>query len=434
LSTSAAWAQNQSPTFSWILPKTILDITVAYEFADCVKIGGIKSYRIKVTPTVAARGVPDPKPGLRTQSTGALKDGWEDRNLTITTFANSHILNTVSAHPVGEASQTIGNVLTGIGKFVAIALGVGATQAGEAETKCDDADNPGLKINQYKDQIQTVQVKLAGDNVTDAQQKQYTSQIQALQALLQQEQAKMSFTLKATIDPGYTDSKNTLAGIDAPPPAAPLPSPPPQGIGAVAKDGLIATLVPTTAQMKGIAWAEGLDPNLGPAKLKVVVYMDFANSIPTKELAEGSYQPTQVGSHANALTYRDVAYIPILVWYGASNRAPNAQLLANNRLPFAQYGQEQVLPLSAGAFGDVTLSLTFSEMGEETNSSFTSKSLYSNATSLFTSVASTANSIATDVRSANTSQATALQNQADAIYQGNRLAVCQSNPANCPSK
>ena len=163
----------------------------------------------------------------------------------------------MSAHPVGQASTVISNVLGGIGKIVRIVIGGGGPFAAASEADCPDGDdNPGHQIKIYKDQILSVQVKLAGDNVSDTQQKQYTAQLQALQTLLQQEQAKMSFAIKATIDPGYTDPQKVQVGSDAPP-AVPFPSQPPPGspkLGAVPQNGLIASLIPTAAQMKGVPW------------------------------------------------------------------------------------------------------------------------------------------------------------------------------------
>lgn len=132
---SFAWAEDQTPAFSWTLPKTVLDVSITYEYVDCVIFNLSKQYKIKVTPTVVARAIPDPEWGFRTQSTGDLKAGWQDNDITITTFANSHILKTISSHPVGEGATIISNVLSGIGKIVAVALGVGA--AGEVtEPKC----------------------------------------------------------------------------------------------------------------------------------------------------------------------------------------------------------------------------------------------------------------------------------------------------------
>ena len=430
---SFASAQDQSPAFSWTLPKTVLDVSVTYDYAGCVMAGGNRQYRIKVTPLVAARGIADPVAGWRIQPTGDLRANWKDRNLTIATFANSHILNTVSAHPVGQAATIINNVLGGIGKIVGIAIGAAplAADAATGATDCpDDVNNPGHQITTYKGQIQKVQEKLAGDNVSDSQQKQYTAQLQALQTLLQQEQARMTFTIKATIDPGYIDPKNVQVGSDAP--ALPFPSQLPPGspkLGAVPQNGLIASLIPTAAQTKGVPWIKDTDPVVAP--LKVSVYMGFVNSIPSKQAVGGYYLPTIVGSHPSAVTYRDVAYIPVLVRLGD---APNGELLANNKFPFAQYGQEQVLPLGVSAFGDVNWSMTFSELGEETNSSFASKSFVLSASSVFTPAASAASSIASELRPSNPNSANALQAQADAIYQAHRLAVCQADPANCASK
>ncbi len=115
---------------------------------------------------------------------------------------------------------------------------------------------------------------------------------------------------------------------------------------------------------------------------------------------------------------------------------PPMQLSQPQRIAFAQYGVKQTLPLSPEVFQTLTWSVTFLDNGEVTSANFTSKASGVNASAFLGTVASTANSIVTQQLAATSpeSQAVALQGQADLIYQSRRLALCQSNPANCPSK
>ena len=48
-----------APVFSWLLPKTVIDLSVTYQYVSCDFSGGGMTYKIKVTPTVTARGVAD---------------------------------------------------------------------------------------------------------------------------------------------------------------------------------------------------------------------------------------------------------------------------------------------------------------------------------------------------------------------------------------
>jgi hypothetical protein len=445
--TARAQSIPAKPAFSWVLPKTVVDVTITYQYASCVLLNQQRHFKVKIIPTIAARGVPDTSLAFRIQSTEALKADWSDRNLTITTFSNTHILNTVSAHPVGQAATIVGNVLTGIGKIAGIAFSGAFLKTADLKTEKDQQDgaecpdddaNPGHLVKSLKDAIRKSGASLATGTLSSSDQKQQSDLIQSLQTLLTQEQAKLSFSVKATIDPGTADSQNIQVGMDAAPPVSPL-SEPPAGklpLGTVSKDGLIASLRPSDDQLKDVPWM--IDPSshkltgVDPANLQVTVVMDFAHSLPKQtQDKDGNYLPTKADGHANALTFRDPAYIPVLVWLGDPT---NKLLLVDATLPFAQYGVEEVLPFTDTAFADVTWSMTFSDTGEQTNSNFTAKSTLAVVTSLFASTATTAGTVTSDALSANANKATLLQNQADAIYQGKRLSLCQADATSCPSK
>jgi len=185
------------------------------------------------------------------------------------------------------------------------------------------------------------------------------------------------------------------------------------------------------------------------ALLQVNVYLDFSHADVPISSQGGKYQQTGM---RQGYIYRAVAYIPVLVWLGAkpsdapssnqpsSDDAPPAkppvQLSPPQRMAFAQYGVLQTLPLSPGTFQSLTWAITFLDNGEATSASFVSKSSGVNASAFLGTAASTANSIATEQRAAASpsNEALQLQGQADLIYQTRRLALCQSEPASCPSK
>jgi hypothetical protein len=434
---AAAYAQ--TPSYTWALPKTVIDISLTYEYADCVVVDGTRQFRIKVTPIIAARGVADVSAGMRTQNTGDLIDGWQDRNMTITTFAGSHIVSGVTAHPVSQAATVAGNVLTGIAKLASIAIGAGFLAHHEGPpvvTKCaDDEANPGHFITAIKNDIATAQKALAGKDVSDDLKKKLTDQIAALQTLLTQQQAKMAFTVKATIDPGFTNPKATPVGLDAAPPL-PFPDALPDNspkLGAIPKDGLIATLAPKGDQLPDAPWVTAEVRSQSEALLEVTVFMDMAHALKASDwkIEKSYYLPTPTTGTADSLTYRDPAYIAVLVYLGQGGKR---QLLSNNRLPFAQYGDVQVVPFKAKTFRDVLWSISFSETGETTNSSFTSKSYYANATNLLNTAATAAGTVVNAVTSESATKATAMQTKADEIYQENRLRLCQADATTCPSK
>jgi hypothetical protein len=98
-----------------------------------------------------------------------------------------------------------------------------------------------------------------------------------------------------------------------------------------------------------------------------------------------------------------------------------------------------MVPYKADAFKNNGWSISFADNGEVTSASFATKSWGANITSLFSSAASAGNAIGTEQRAAAqanspSNQAAALQSQADLIYETRRLALCQADPASCPSK
>lgn len=446
--------------FTWMLPKTVIDTTIAYTFKECA--GG--KPLINITPTLAAKAIPDLLVGQMQLATGDLQSITQDRGISLQTFGSSRILNSIGSSPTSQVAQIGGNILGGIAKLVAVAFGVPATAADKSTSSppttplCASDSNPesapaiANQIKRLKTEIQTLQAEIAGlksgpDPITppdQSVQRRDTAAIAAAQTLITTLQDKLTITIKTTIDPGVTPVVvNTNSD------GAPLPIPTRQSV--VQNSGLVATICPSKKQLDNAKWFSNIDKLFEGDKtacaavpnLNVNVYLDFPHGHGTMYdgTHQGKYEQTQVSSDD---LYRDVGYIPVLVWRGVKSAKSDdsnpptepVQLAQPMTMAFGQFGVAQVLDLKANAFKSLTWQVTFLEDGEITAASFTSKAVGVTATSLFGTAASAANSIATEQRSAANpeNQATALQGQADLIYQRQRLALCEANPSTCPSK
>jgi len=442
--------------YTWMLPKTVIDATIAYTFEDCTD----NKLKLKITPTLVARSVPDTIVGRVAVDTEALKSFWEDRNISIQTFAGSHILNSIGSSPTSQVGQVAGNILGGIAKLVGVALGVPVSVESLATNpppaspppapQCGTSEGSAAAI---ATQIKALKTKIKGfqtdllSGVDEATQKKDNAAIQAAQSLITNLQDQLTITIKTTIDPGVSP-----INVDADNDMAALQNPAKQS--AIRNDGLLATICASQKQLDKAKWFTNLDQIFKDTRphcaaipyLEVNVYLDFPNGKGTMYDADhkGPYPQTAIEQGS---LYRDVAYIPVLVWRGAkqtttapvdkdgSTNGP-VQLIAPQTIPLGQFGVSQTLPLAADAFKTLTWQVTFLEDGEITAASFSSKASGVNATAFLGTAVSAANSIATEQRSAASSsnQAAALQGQADLIYQTQRLALCQANPTNCPSK
>jgi len=430
-----------------MLPKTVLDVSIVYTYAEC-KVGtdGKARYKFNVVPTVTSRSAPDKIPGWRTVDTNDLVSFWSDQNITIGTYSGTHILSSVAANPISQIGTIVGNVLTGTVKVAALSLKVAApTTLGEKlpgqESDCADVDDPGSAIKGYKKAILTEETNLANGKNTDTPQN-VMAKVQALQNLMADAQSKLTLTIKATIDPGYVAPDKIQVDPDEPAPeqnSTPAP---------IATTGLIASLKPSDGQLKKLfTLLNQADIATLRSNLTVNIYLDFAHASPKLSPEGGGYAQTHVVNHDNSVSYREPAYIPVLVWRGDKNAPKPAddqqlkavQLLPTQNVAFAQYGEEKMVPYKADAFKNNSWSISFADSGEITSASFASKSWGANVTSLFSSAASAANAIGSEQRAASlaespSTQAAALQGQADLIYQTQRLALCQADAASCPSK
>jgi hypothetical protein len=449
-SSDLGWSQEAAPNvkYSWMLPKTVLDATITYSLVSCEDTRYGANLKIKITPTLAARSLPDTHVGrIAFKPTEETPSFWEDRNITVKTFPGSHILSSIASSPTSQTGQIITNILTGLTKIVAVGLGVPSVPFSTAPpppppppaTKCGKAARIVADIAAKKGEIIKAQMQLA-TGVDEAIQKKLNAQIQALQAVVGYLQTALDTThaivIKRTIDPGFTPVDINSAPYPNLFSDSALPEPHP-----IEANGLVARFRPTSNEVTEVGWYEDATKLTKEwARLEVNVYMNFEDAVLSVSKKNNKYLQTPV-SEAKGEIFRDVAYIPIVVWRGPKTSTPSSddplesvQLTQVQMMAFGQYGRAQILPFNAEAFKSLTWSISFLENGEVTDAQFSHKSWGQSATSAFSAAAGAANSIAAEQRSSTSvsSQASAVQAQADLIYQMNRLQQCEKNPASCP--
>jgi hypothetical protein len=425
-------------TYTWMLPRTVLDVSLVYSYAKCTERDKFRVLKFNITPTISARGIPDRLLKLRREKTSDLDSAWEDRNISISTFEGSHVLKSAGASPANQTATIVGNILGGITKLVAVGLGVPPVGVSENSSPPPDCTDDLLaQVKKYKSDIHDLQVELSSGPTEDLQKK-FAVQIAAKQALMADLTASMALTVKATIDPGYTDVKVELdpeAKIKA------LPDKPEP-----IKGELIASFLPPLDKIGKLAGLEALseiERDKLTKALTVNVYLDFANALPKIQPLTAGINQTEIGGQVGNVTYREPALIPVLVWQGNKDADPKKEsvmpLSQPVSFPFAQFGFEQVLPLTAPAFKNLSWAVTFTELGEVTSATYTSKSWLAGATQMFSGAASASSGIASELRSASqltspSTEAAALQSQGDVIYETKRLALCRADSSSCPSK
>lgn len=458
LLTSPAFGQGVPLRYTWMLPKTVVDATIVYTFDGCSD--GVA--KIKIAPTLTPRALPDPLVGQLKVDTAPLQSFWGDRSISIQTFANSRILSSVGSSPTGQGAQIIGNILGGIVKIAGIALGLppkltdkstGTPLPTCADEKTEDT-GPYIvqKIKDLKKIITDAQGRLSTGEA-EADQKKDNAAVQAAQTLITTLQEKLTVTIKTTIDPG-------VSPIDVDPDNVNATLPEPTEKDKIDASGLVASICLSEKQLTKSKWFNNVDAVFKSQKdsclafpsLKTTVYLDFLNSHSTlydQPVRPGPYFQSKVKQdNTGEVLYRDVAYIPVIVWRGdkpatgstlPKDTDPEAptnpfQINAPQIMAFGQFGVPQLLPLQADAFKTLSWQITFLEDGQITAATFSSKASGVNITSFFGSAASSANAIATGVTGSASTQASGIQGQADLIYQTQRLQICQTTPASCPSK
>lgn len=459
---AGAQAQEANVRYSWMLPKTVLETTVSYTFVECTDGDKSANLKLKIVPTIVAKAVPDTYVGrLAIRPTEQLQSFWEDRNVNIKTFAGSHILSSIGSSPASQAGQITTNVLTGVSKIVAVALGVGVVaftvEGGGVATpapapnrsKCGAAQGMKQKIDALKAEIIQLQESLA-NGIEEAVSKKAKVQIEAKQALVAAKQVELddmsTVVIKRTIDPGFAP---VAVDPDGQEPDLLSKKPP----GPIDANGLVATFKPNARLLKKAGWYED-NAKISATEsemLEINVYMNMDQAVRPVRKKEGKWVHTPVSENDGEI-FRDVAYIPVVVWRGRKLAPPAVvvppevaaaagiggplapvQLTSTQMIAFGQFGTPQVLPFEANAFKSLGWAMTFQENGEVTEAQFSNKAWGVGATGAFASGAGAANSIATELRNSSSAslEATALQGQADLIFQRQRLQKCESDPATC---
>jgi hypothetical protein len=494
-------SERERKPYSWMLPKTVFDVNIVYTLKDCSNIdtGGVR-LSFEVIPTLSPRAVPDLVVGLLEINPDRIGNLLQDKFISITTSGNSHNLATLGAKPADQTAAIIGNILGGVTKLAGIAFGVAIPQAEGAPPKaqkvtCGPAKAIVDMVESYRKRIKGLEDDLKKPDLDEVTFKKDVAIIQEYQTFLtSEEQSKLSLTIKGTIDPGWDFTPSDK--VEDPHNKKPKDIPADGLIASIAPTSEELVQKEWIAPQKELALADItanmnlLDTKSNP--LQINVYMDFENAV-SKAVAEehadehvqvlaeqrkrpallaqpkptlpNTYPQTFVykpnwecperwerkdcNSDAGSTLYREAKYIPVLVWRGdkpkdnkdatTGNLDGPKQLAAPKTWPFAQYGFNERLPLSANLFDHLEWALIFSEFGEITSATFTKASWLLSATSLFSSAASAAGSIAGEQQkaaaaSSPSAQAAAIQAKADEIYERQRLALCEARPASCPSK
>ncbi|RDV01070.1 hypothetical protein DXH78_17660 [Undibacter mobilis] len=419
LATTTGAAADPEAKFTWTLPRTVIDATITYTFEDCDDRNGVS---VTIKPTLVARPVPDSVVGTLDISSSTLQSWTSDHSVTIKTFQNSHILQSIGATPVSQAATIANNIFSGIGKIAALVLGVAPLAASTEVTreKCGSASADKDKIVRLKGTLVGLQQAIL-DATTEEQRKAAVAKVDAYQTVLASwtiaSAAAHTLTLQATIDPGFTP-------IDVLDPTKRTSTRPAD----INPNGLIAMIVPTQKQIEESGWIKkGLQIDRESfEKLRVNLYMDFGQTIPRAQASiDKARGQTEVDDQPGGHLYREVAYIPVYIyagtpldnwptggrgmgttWPGVSNIVSQNEAKQNKmlgppvRFPFGQYGRSMGLPVTAGFLKNQDWSITFLESGEITETKFVNKGLGVAASGMLNSAINTANAIAAEERAA----------------------------------
>ena len=219
---SAAEATEPVLRFSWMLPRTVIDITIVYAFEGCADSDKGAELRIKITPTLVPRAIPDTSIGRLGINPNDLVSFWNDKSVSLQTFAGSHILNSIGSAPASQVGQIAANILGGITKLAAVGLGVAAAAPAAippsaAVSKCGTAKNTKAEIDNFKSKIRSLQAEIA-NGVDEATFKKDTGEIEGMQNLISSVQADLTLSIKKTIDPGVSPIEiNSDAETSRPP-------------------------------------------------------------------------------------------------------------------------------------------------------------------------------------------------------------------------
>jgi hypothetical protein len=400
--TEAGSALAFAPTpakYTWMLPKTLINVTVTYTVVDCDDA----QRKLTVSPTLAISGVgapdlnlgPDYPDGVISVTPEDYTSFWSDNNISIKTSSTTHILTYIGSQPTSQVGQIIGNVVGTVSKFAAIGLGVNA--AGAALPYCGPIKGILQKIKVLQDQ-------LVDPNATPEQTKNNAGQITSLQTAL-------SISAQAQFDPG----------------AKPLK------IDSKTRNVFIGSVRPTLRQLQESKWfhdAATAAEAFGKSRaLRVDVFMALDQGVPfgamemAVQCADKEHCVLSRVDVPKGSIFREVAYIPVLA-YHESQTGP----VIKKTLPFGQFGVPRKLPLTAGAFQQLTWALTFSDTGELSESTFTSKASGVPLTSLFSTAESRNAAVAMDPDTTRLqNENTALKAQIDNLNYMQQLKTLTAN-------
>ena len=124
-------ASEMNARYTWMLPKTVIDVSVRYDFVNCNADGRIE---FNITPTLTVRSIPDPKVGLVSVELDPLKSFWQNSYVQVGTYERSHILKSIGSQPSSAVNAIFSNIVSGVTSLVATRLGV----AGGAKFTAND--------------------------------------------------------------------------------------------------------------------------------------------------------------------------------------------------------------------------------------------------------------------------------------------------------
>ncbi len=121
---------NDTPRYTWFLPKTVLDTTVTYAVKGCKPgASGIPEVQFNITPSMTPRYVADLRIGQQSVKLTELEAPLQNKSISVTTYGPSGILNSIGSEPADQTAQIAGAIIGGIPKLVGIALGTAALSA-----------------------------------------------------------------------------------------------------------------------------------------------------------------------------------------------------------------------------------------------------------------------------------------------------------------
>jgi hypothetical protein len=239
--------------YSWMLPKTLIGVSVVYTLTACSDATGIE-----ISPTVTLSNIseadtslgPEYPDGVISILPEGLISFWQDKNITVKTNTSTRILSYLGSASTNQAGQIIGTAVTSVAKLTAAAFGTPAVGAAVPAIKqCGKAADTIAKIRAYKD-------KLVDPSLTAAELKDLPGLIQSLQS-------ELTITVEKKFDPGFKPTRiNPRTG-----------------------EAFIGGLAPTPSQLISAHWFATDDLARQAArseKLYTAVYMNFSTAYPAE--------------------------------------------------------------------------------------------------------------------------------------------------------